>query len=254
MAIRLTVEDYRADILLDRPEVLNAMNWEVFEALDRVTAELEERDDVRVVVVSGAGRSFSSGIDTTTFGDAQPLGDLIARAQAGFRRLEALPIPTIAAVRGHAYGAGMQLALVCDLRVVAADARLGLLEAKYGLIPDLGGTHRLPALAGPGVAKQMMWFAERIDGAEAHRRKIAEVTAEPDELASVVDDLARRLVAAPPLVVRDVKRLVHRAAESTFAEAMDEVASAQERIMASHDFAEAITAFMEGRDPRFRGA
>lgn len=253
MSVRLSVEQGRADVVLDRPDVHNAMNWEVFQGLEKVTMELGGRDDVRVVVVSGEGPSFSSGIDTTTFGNALPPGDLIAQAQAGFRNLEGLEVPTIAAVKGHAYGAGMQLALVCDLRVTASDAKLGLLEAKYGLIPDLGGTHRLPALAGPGIAKKMMWLAERIDGAEAGRRGIAEVVVDPDQLEATVDDLARRLVAAPPLVTRGVKQLVDQAGRSSFSEGMDDVARAQEKVMASEDFSEAITAFLEGRAPEFKG-
>ena len=254
MAIRVTIEDHRADIVLDRPEVLNAMNWELFERLASAAAEVAERDDVRVVVVSGAGRSFSSGIDTTTFGgsDLAPT-DLIAQAQAGFRAIAALGVPTLAAVRGHAYGAGMQLALVCDLRVVTADARLGLLEANYGLVPDLGGAHRLPALAGPAIAKKMMWLAERIDGTEAARRHIAEIVVPPDELNDTVDEVASRLAAAPPLVARQVKQLVDAAPRSSFSDALDDVARAQEEIMASHDFAEAINAFVERRRPIYRG-
>lgn len=253
MGVRLSVEQGRADVVLDRPDVHNAMDWEVFQQLEKVTAELGGRDDVRVAVVSGEGASFSSGIDTTTFGNPLPPGDLISQAQAGFRNLEALEIPTVAAVRGHAYGAGMQLALACDLRVVTTDAKLGLLEAKYGLIPDLGGTHRLTALSGPGIAKKMMWLAERIDGAEAGARGIAEIVVAPDDLDSSVDDLARRLVEAPPLVVKGVKQLVDRAGRSSFTEAMDEVAVAQEKVMASEDFSEAITAFLAKRPPEFKG-
>ena len=254
MAVRVSIEDHRADIVLDRPGVLNAMNWELFERLSAVATQIADRDDVRVVVVSGAGRSFSSGIDTSTFGSSDlPATDLIAQAQAGFRALAGIPVPTIAAVRGHAYGAGMQLALVCDLRVVASDAKLGLLEANYGLVPDLGGTHRLPALSGPAIAKKMMWLAERIDGTEAARLGIAEVVVAPDSLDATVDDLAARLAAAPPLVAREVKRLVDAAAGSTFSEAMDDVARAQEEIMSSADFAEAIGAFIAGRSPVYRG-
>jgi len=253
VAVRLSVEHGRANIVLDRPDVHNAMNWELFQELEKLTSELSTRDDVRVVVVSGEGKSFSSGIDTTTFGNALPPGDLIAQAQAGFRNMEALAIPTVAAVRGHAYGAGMQLALACDVRVVASDAKLGLLEAKYGLIPDLGGTHRLPALAGPGMAKKMMWLAERIDGVEAGRRGIAEIVVDAEELDATVDELAQRLVAAPPLVTRGVKELVDRAGRSSFSDSMDDVARAPEKIMASDDFSEAITAFLEGRAPEVKG-
>jgi enoyl-CoA hydratase/carnithine racemase len=244
---------YRADIVLDRPEVLNAMNWDVFTGLDRVAGEVAAHDDIRVAVVSGSGRAFSSGIDTALFGAELPGEDLIAQAQAGIRKLAALPMPVIAAIRGHAYGAGLQLALSCDLRLVTPDAQLGLLEAKYGLIPDLGGTHLLAALAGPAVAKQMMWLAEKISGTEAHRRGIAQFVVEDDKLEETVDDLAARLAAAPPLVVRGVKTLVERAATSTFTESMDEVARLQTEVMASADFGEAISAFLQGRAPLYRG-
>lgn len=253
MEVELKIEGHRADVVLNRPEVLNAMNFPLFDALADVTSRLREERDVRVAVVSGEGRSFSSGIDTTTFGGSMPAGDLIARAQAGIRNLAALPIPTIAKVRGHAYGAGFQVALACDLRVIASDARVGLLESRYGLIPDLGGTHRVAALCGPAVAKQMMWLSEEIDGTEAHRRGLAELVVTPAELDAAVDDLATRLASAPPLVVQGIKNLVETAGTSTFEQGLDDVAVAQEKIMASSDFGEAITAFLQKRRPEFKG-
>lgn len=254
MTVRVSIENHRADITLDRPDVHNAMNWEVFQGLAAAATEVAERDDVRVVVVSGAGRSFCSGIDTSALGS----GDLAPRAmielaQSGFRALAALTAPTVAAIRGHAYGAGMQLALVCDVRVVAADAKLGLLETNYGIVPDLGGTHRLPQLAGPGRAKLMMWLAERIDGTEAFRRGIAERCVASEDLSDEVDELARTLIARPPLATRAIKQLVDSAATQAFSEAMDGVANAQERLMASGDFGEAISAFVEKREPAYEG-
>ena len=253
MEVELRIEGRRADVVLNRPEVLNAMNFELFDALAEVTARLRDNTDVRVVVVSGEGRSFSSGIDTTTFGGPMPAGDLIARAQAGIRNIAELQVPTVAKVRGHAFGAGFQVALACDLRVVTADARIGLFEARYGLIPDLGGTHRLTELAGPALAKQMMWLSEEIDGNEAKARGLAERVVEPDELDEAIDDLAAGLAAAPPLVVQGIKRLVTSAPHSTFEQALDDVAIAQEKIMGSSDFGEAIAAFMQKRDPDFKG-
>ena len=254
MAVRVTIENHRADIVLERPEVHNAMNWEVFQALAAAAREVAERDDVRVVVVSGAGRSFCSGIDTSALGsgDLSPK-TMIELAQSGFRALAAVPAPTLAAVHGHAYGAGMQLALVCDLRVVTSEAKLGLLETKYGILPDLGGTHRLAQLTGPGIAKQMMWLAERIDGSEAYRRGIAERVVDPDALTGEVTRLANDLAARPPLATRAIKRLVDGAATSTFSEAMDDVAGAQESLMGSDDFGEALRAFVEGRTPAYSG-
>lgn len=252
MTVEVTFEERRATIRLRRPEVLNAMNWDVFEGLARAADEVAAADDVRVVLVTGEGRSFSSGIDTSTFGDSagEPV-QTIARAQSGFRQIAELPMPTVAVVKGHALGAGLQLALACDLRVVASDASLGILEAKYGLVPDLGGTHALPSLIGPGRAKKMIWLAERIDGEEAGRIGLAEVVVAPEDVDRAADELAARLEAAPPSVVREVKRLVTDAATRARAESMDAEAAAQLRMFASSDFAEAIAAFVEGREPTF---
>lgn len=244
----------RADLVIRRPDVLNAMNIEVFDGLAAAADEVAKNEDVRVLVVAGEGRSFSSGIDTSSFGTVS--GDpttMIARAQAGFRRIAALPIPTIASIRGHAIGAGLQLALACDIRVVTRDASLGLLEARYGLVPDLGGTQQLPRLVGPGRAKKMIWLAERVTGEEAGAIGLAEVVTEEATLDKTVDDLADGLAAAPPLAVREVKRLVTLAATAEVEAGMDEEAKAQHQMLTSNDFAEAISAFLEKRPPRYSG-
>ena len=250
--VEVREEGLLARLVLRRPEVLNAMSVEVFDGLAEAADRVARMEEVRVLVVSGEGRSFSSGIDTSSFGTVS--GDpktQIARAQAGFRKLAALPIPTIAAVRGHALGAGLQLALACDLRVVASDASLGLLEARYGLVPDLGGTQRLPRLVGPSRAKKMIWLAERVDGEEAGRIGLADVVVKPEELDAAVDALSEALIAAPPLAVRAVKRLVEVAASAPLEEGMDEEARAQEQMLTSNDFAEAISAFIEKRQANF---
>ena len=252
MSVDLRITGGRADITLQRPEVRNAMNWEVFDGLTRAIGSMG--DDVRVVVVAGEGSSFSSGIDTTILGDVQEdPTEMIRRTQAPFRALADLTVPTIASVRGHALGAGMQLALACDLRIVTKDAQLGLLESKFALIPDLGGTRALTLLAGPGRAKRMIWLAERIDGAEAERLGIAEAAVDPEQLEATVDDLAARLVAASPVAAREAKRLVNLAGRVDADGGLNEEARSQKRIVASSDFAEAITAFVEGWLPRYPG-
>lgn len=243
----------RADIVLNRPDKLNAMSSELFEELARA-ADSVARPDVRVVVVRGRGPSFSAGIDTSSFGSLTGSAEEgIARAQSGFRRIAALPMPTVAAVQGYALGAGLQLALACDLRVCTSDASLGLLEHRYGIVPDLGGTQRLPLLVGPGRAKKMIWLAERIDGNEAGRIGLAEVVVDPDELGSRVDDLTDRLAQAPPLAVRAAKELVDLAGSMPHGRGMDEEARRQAPLLGSADFVEAISAFVEGRPPVYRG-
>lgn len=231
----------RADLRLNRPEVLNAMSVEVFDALSAAVDEIAEHDETEVVVVSGEGRSFSSGIDLASLGEVSGTpAQMIARAQAGFRKLAALSPPTIAVVQGHAYGAGLQLALMCDLRVVAEDASLGLLEMRYGLIPDLGGSTRLPQLIGAGRAKRMIWLAERIDGAEAARLGLAEFVVSPRQLASRADDLAAKLAAPPHVAKRRAKKLIDGAHLVSQSEGMDAEAAAQLECMTSPEFPEAI--------------
>ena len=253
--VEVTTTGHRADLVLNRPDVLNAMNADVFDGLAAAADRIAAAQGIRVVVVSGNGRSFCSGIDTGSFGDA--LGapaETVARFQSGFRKIAALPMPTIAAVHGHALGAGLQLALACDLRVVARDASLGLLEAKYGLVPDLCGTQRLPALVGSGRAKKMIWLAERIDGPEAERIGLAEVVVEPTDVEATVNDLAARIAAAPPLTVAHAKRLVELSGTVSLDEGMNAEARSQLQMFASTDFGEAIAAFLEKRSPTFTGS
>lgn len=250
--VEITANGPRADVVLRRPDVLNAMSVEVFDALASAADEVANMPGVRVVVVSGEGRSFSSGIDTSSFGTVS--GDpatQIARAQAGFRKIAALPVPTIAAVQGHALGAGLQLALACDVRAMARDASVGLLEARYGLVPDLGGTQQLPRLVGPGRAKKMIWLAERISGEEAGRIGLAEVVVDSAGLDAAVDSLAAALAAAPPLATRESKRLVDLSWTVDLDEGMDEEATSQHRMLTSSDFAESISAFLEKRVPKY---
>jgi len=252
VSVKLEFSGRRANLILNRPEVLNAIDWDTFGALADACDDLAQRRDLRVVVLSGEGRSLSSGIDTSSFADARgAMEDMIARAQAGFRKLAALPTPTIAAVRGHALGAGLQLALACDIRIAASDASLGLLEHRFGILPDLGGTQQLPRLVGPGTAKKMIWTQERIDGAEAGRRGLVEIVVESHELDATVDRLAAAIAAAPPTAVRQVKRLVDLSDHLPLSEGMDEEARGQLECFGSPDFGEAISAFMEQRPPEY---
>jgi len=253
--VRVERDGARADVIMQRGDKLNALNWELFADLATAIDEVAAMEGVRVLVLAGEGRSFSAGIDTASFGDlgGNSPGGGVEQAQAPMRKLLSLPIPSIAAVQGHALGAGLQLALACDLRVVASDASLGLLEHRYGIVPDLGGTQRLPLLVGAARAKKMIWLAERVDGVEAERTGLAEVVVVPSELAKTVDDLASRIADAPPLAVAAAKRLIEAAGSVPPLEGMDREAEEQRGLLASTDFVEAITAFMEQREPRYKG-
>jgi enoyl-CoA hydratase/carnithine racemase len=273
--LRLEREGAVGWLRLNRPDKLNSFTI----AMWREMAELGESlvDDpqgIRALVVIGEGRAFSSGIDTSVFtgggvdagpNDAglnsmpgpttheDPSVDMILRTQAAYSWLEDAPFATIAAVRGFALGAGLQLALACDIRVVARGSKLGLLEFKYGIMPDLGGTQRLPRLVGPGKAKEMIFTAAKIDAEEAFRIGIAERLVDDAELDAAVTELASQIGGQPPLAIEGAKRAVRAAGEVSVREGLRIEAEAQSKCLQSADMSEAITAFVEGREPDYQG-
>jgi enoyl-CoA hydratase/carnithine racemase len=181
------------------------------------------------------------------------LVDGIMRTQESFSWLEDAPFATIAAVRGYALGAGLQIALACDIRVFAHGVSVGLLEHKYGIIPDLGGTQRLPRLVGPGKAKEMIFTAARIDGHESYRIGLCEHLVPEEELEETVGALAARIAAQPPLAIREAKRAVNASFDLPMVDGLRAEAEGQGNCLQSSDMREAITAVIEQRDPDYRG-
>jgi enoyl-CoA hydratase/carnithine racemase len=254
---------------LSRPEKLNAFSIQMWRELRELGATIGNDPDLRALVVIGDGRAFSSGIDTSVFTDARP-GEAtldaggprhadptvasILNVQESYTWLEEAPYPTIAAVHGYALGAGLQLALACDLRVVARGTQLGLLEHQYGIIPDLGGTQRLPRLVGAAAAAQLIWTAARFDADAAAALGVANQLVEADELERVVGELAESIAAQPPLAVRAAKRAVRAAVSGlSVREGLVVEAEGQAECLRSDDMREAITAFVEQRPPVYRG-
>lgn len=217
-------------VTLDRPDQLNAQTPATWSALAAIGSSLD--DDVRVVVVRGAGRSFSAGLDRAMFsaepGVAGGLGDLGRRStaeaqeqireyQAGFRWLRRPGIVSVAAVRGHAIGAGCQLALACDLRILADDAQLRLPEATLGLVPDLTGTSTLVELVGYSRALEICLTGRAVMAAEAHAIGLANLVVPAAELDAAVMDLIAALTAAPVNASRATAELVRSAVRNDFA-------------------------------------
>jgi enoyl-CoA hydratase/carnithine racemase len=255
---------------LDRPDKLNSFTVGMWHELRALGNELRDDPELRALVVMGNGRAFSSGIDTTVFtggsgdnalatGDDagtrhdDPTIDGILRAQDSYTWLEEARYPTIAAVHGYALGAGLQLALACDLRVFARGAQVGLLEHKYGILPDLGGTQRLPRIVGAGKAKELIWTAARIDADEAFRIGLCERLVDADDLEKEASALADALAAQPPLAVQGAKRAVAAAGRLPVREGLVVEAEQQSVCLRSDDMREAITAFVEQRTPEYRG-
>ena len=182
-----------------------------------------------------------------------PTVDGILRTQDAYSWLEEARYPTIAAVRGYALGAGLQCALACDIRVFARGASVGLLEHKYGILPDLGGTQRLPRVVGPGKAKEMIWTAARIDAEEAFRIGLCERLVDDDALDADVTALAAAIAAQPPLAVQGAKRAVEAAGRLAVADGLVIEAEEQAVCLRSDDMREAISAFVENRKPNYSG-
>jgi enoyl-CoA hydratase/carnithine racemase len=256
-------------LTLNRPDKLNAQTVAMWHHLAKVGADLAADDSIRVLIVAGEGRAFSAGIDITTFltapgGDGAATSsasesparsdvDGILAIQKAFSWLEDAPYPTVAKVQGHAYGAGMQLALACDLRIAADDARMGLLEVNWGLMPDLGGTVWLPRLVGPAKALELMLTGTKLAADELLALGIVNRVVPRAELDRTVDDLVGELLRRPPLALRGAKEAVRGGWGASTDAGMRAAAEAQLRCLVSKDFAEAGRAFVEGREPAFEG-
>jgi enoyl-CoA hydratase/carnithine racemase len=256
---------------LNRPDKLNSFTVQMWDEMRSIGTELADDPDLRALVVVGNGRAFSSGIDTTVFTAPQDSGgadlqsiqaaprhddamvDGIMRAQDAYTWLENARYPTIAAVRGYALGAGLQLALACDLRVFARGTQVGLLEHKYGIMPDLGGTQRLPRVVGAAKAKELIWTAARIDADESLRIGLCERLVDDAALEKEVASLAATIAAQPPLAVQGAKRAVAAAQRVPVADGLVVEAEQQAVCLRSSDMREAIAAFAQSRPAAYEG-
>jgi len=267
--VHFEVADGVADVRLNRPEKLNALDDAMYAGLLAVIAELRATADLRAVVLSGEGRAFCAGLDLDAFramGDGRAfrpadadewaagfdLGDLPAHLTRGQRivfGLRALPVPVIAAVRGAALGGGLQIALAAHIRIVAPDARLGLLEMEWGITPDMGGTQLLPRLVGTDVATEMVFSARTVDGAEAARIGLA--TRVADDPVAAALDLAHVVASRNPHAVRAGLRMLH--SESVVDGLADEGAT-MKAIVGSPNQREAVAARLGKRAAIFAPA
>lgn len=257
-----TIAVDRADgvvtVTLDRPAKKNAANSRMWRELTDTFTEVGHRRDDRVLVLTGAGGDFCSGADITdpdgVSGNPEDphlvrmqfLGDVVLA-------LHQMPKPTVAKIRGIAAGAGLSMALGCDLTVAAASARLSVIFSRRGLSVDGGASWLLPRLVGLHRAKELAFFGDIVPAPEAAAMGLVNRVVADDDLDSVVDEWARRLAAGPPLALSMTKRLLQAGMTSSMAEALQAEATAQSVNFATEDTAEAMRAFAERREPRFRG-
>lgn len=262
-AVTYEVTDRLAVVTINRPDKRNAMSMAVFDGLraagERAAADASAAGGVGAVLVRGAGGVFSAGIDIATFGTqlGEDVGEaerdaFIAHLQQAFTVYEDLDVPSVAAIEGYCFGAGIQLAAACHVRLVTADAQLSVLERRWGLVPDLGGTYRLPRLVGLGRATELALTARRVGGRDAVTMGLCDVLLPEDDPQQAAWDYAMALAHAPG-ATRRVPRLLRENLGRDRTTALAAERAAQMATMAGPDFREAVLAGLEGRDPEFVG-
>ncbi len=272
MSDRITVDRDGgvADVRLNRADKMNALDPAMFAALIATADELAADPTLRCVVLSGEGKSFCAGLDFVSFqqmegGEAiddgeggerdarditKPMaGRITHRAQQAVYGWTSLPVPVIAAVHGHALGGGIQLALGADIRIVAPDATMSVLEIRWGLIPDMTGTQALVNLVGIDVAKELTFTGRMISGAEAHELGLATKLSDDPRTAAI--EMATEIAAKSPHAIRAAKRLFNEAPKLSVAEGFARERAEIAELIGSPNQVEQVMAFFEKRTPRF---
>jgi|TARA_Y100000310_G_C20661668_1_gene805144 2-(1,2-epoxy-1,2-dihydrophenyl)acetyl-CoA isomerase len=264
-ALLYDVTDRIATITLNRPDRLNALNTPMRHEMYDAISQSENRDDVRAIVITGAGRGFCSGGDVKVMDEAnrkEPTTDsspsALTEKVAPIRDRVVLAMrdatkPVIAAVNGPAAGAGMNIALAADIRIASTTARFGQTFSRRGLHPDWGGTYFLPRVVGMAKACELIWSGRMIDADEALALGIVSQLTDPDDLMSATYELAGSFAAGPPTVIRLAKRAMYRSMESGLREALEFETYAQNICSSTADAKEGIRAFVEKREPKFTG-
>jgi 2-(1,2-epoxy-1,2-dihydrophenyl)acetyl-CoA isomerase len=247
-------------ITLNRPDKLNAIDEDVHQGLAAAFETVEREREIRVAVITGAGRGFCAG------GDIQKMIELkrgyhsatfrgyLEAGHAVVRRIREIPKPIIASVNGPACGAGMNLALACDLRIASDQATLTQGFSRLGLHPDWSGTFSLPRLVGLGKALEIFWLSEPIGASEAQRLGLVNFVVPHESLEAETARLAGRLAAAPPLPMALLKQSFYERIQTELDRVMEQELEAQMKCFDSEDFSEGLRAFAEKRAPKFCGS
>jgi enoyl-CoA hydratase/carnithine racemase len=244
-------------VVLNRPEKRNAFNLALIEALDAALEAAADDPAVHVVVLRGAGPMFSSGVDLRELADMsrgiEGLRPFRSRWLRTAQRLEDMPKATICQIHGACIGGALETALACDLRTMAAEAITGLPETRIGLIPDVGGSSRLPQIVGLGRAKELIMTGRLIDGTEAERIGLVNRVAPAAELEAATQALVDELLLCAPVAVGLAKRVIDASARPALSTTLELEVSLQENCARTDDFREGAQAFAEKRQPEFSG-
>src|SRR5437868_223449 len=254
--IRFDKKDQIAYVIVNRPNVLNALNMATMAELRTVFTQLREDGEVRVVILTGAGeKSFVAGADIGELQKNNPVEakEYTHRGQAVLDLIENLGKPVIACINGFALGGGCEIAMACTMRLASENAKLGQPEVKLGIIPGYGGTQRLPRLVGKGIAMQLVLSGEMINAQEAHRIGLVNEVVAAAELIPRAEAVAAKIIANAPLAVQYAMEAVNKGVEMTLPEGLYLEATLFGVSCATEDKKEGTSAFLEKRQPQFKG-
>lgn len=255
--IKLKFSDGVAAIIVDRPEVLNAIRYKTMLEVNQALDQIEADDSIRVVVFTGAGdKAFVSGGDISIMArDAGYIETLteVPKGQQICTRLENFPKPVIARINGIALGGGSEIALSCDIRIAVESAIFGLPEIKLGIIPGYGGTQRLPRLVGLGKAKELVLTGDHISAAEALNIGMVNQVVAVEELDEVVNKLAAKLKQRPPVAMHMAKVAMNNGIQADLRTGLDIEARCFSLCFGTQDRQEGMKAFLEKRQAKFKG-
>lgn len=258
--IRVEQQQKVLTITLNRPEKRNAINLDMLDRLEQSLGDISRSDGVRVVLLRGAGKIFSSGLDLTTFmelpqrygqGWKNRMRTITHDLQSVVNRLERLELPVIALLQGYCLGLALEIALACDIRIASEECKMALPESRLGIIPDVGGTTRLTRLIGPARAKEMIFTGRQIEAKTAVQWGIVNHVVPEDELLTKAEELIAEMSLAAPLAVGMAKRVIDGFTD--IERGLNLEGWAQSQLIDTKDFAEAVEAFMMKRPPEFKG-
>ncbi len=246
-----------ATLTLNRPEKLNAWNNKMMEEVTKAIYDVTADNEVRVLVISGAGRGFCSGIDVSILATAGaegavavPMENSVVWIAAQLRNLDK---PVIAAVNGVCAGLGLSVALACDIRIASENARFSLVFIKRGIVPDTGSTYFLPRLVGTGHACELAFTGDPIDAKEAERIGLVNRVVPHDQLMTATMELATRIAKGPPITIRLTKAAIYKGLDADLLSHMQYELLANRIALATEDFKEGIASFIERREAQFKG-
>jgi enoyl-CoA hydratase len=252
--VKYEVRDRIAWIVIDRPDVRNALDLQTVNELHAVIAEVQASDDAAVAVLSGAGEKvFVSGADIRDIRSRNKLDALKGINSRLFKAVEDCEKPVIAAVNGLALGGGCELALSCDIRICSENAKFGLPEVSLGIIPGAGGMYRMSRVAGIGITKELILTGEAIDAQRALQVGLVSRVVPQSELSKTAEQIAQKILTRGPLAIRLAKRSLNLITQMSTEAAMALESFAQGILFESEDKEEGTNAFLEKRAPKFKG-